>query len=298
MVCRIERFIDAHHHLWDLSECRHTWLLQPGRRFFGDPASIAKNYHVPDFRIDARDLPLVGSVHIQVGVEEDHSVGETEWVSAQAEQHGLPSAIVAFCDVTKDNCEEELDRHQTFGGLRGVRQIVGRDAKEDALNGTNDLLENRGFEDGLRRLIQRDLSFDLQLTPPLLATAATLFQRVDDLPVALCHAGSLQDFSPEGVSDWEAGLRRFAEVPQAICKLSGFGMFDHDWSVQSIRDYVLRAIDIFGPSRIAVGSNFPVDKLTASYAETIGAYITITDGFSPAERRAMFHDTAKRFYGL
>ena len=297
-MAEITRFIDAHHHLWDLEACRHTWLLQPGRRFFGDPAPIAKNYHVPDFREDVGDLPLVGSVHIQVGVEEAHSVGETEWVSSQADEYGLPSAIVAFCDLTADNAQSELDRHQAFARLRGVRQIVGRDAVEDARNGTNALLEAPRFKAGLKSLVARELSFDLQLTPPLLSAAAKLFQSVDRVPVALCHAGSLQDFSAEGVRDWEAGLRAFAEVPQAICKLSGFGMFDHDWSAESIRDYVLRAIDVFGPDRVAVGSNFPVDKLTASYADTIGAYLKITSGFSASERDAMFYGTAKAFYRL
>lgn len=294
----ITRFIDAHHHLWDLTECRHTWLLQPGRRFFGDPAPIAKNYHVPDFRADVGDLPLMGSVHIQVGVEEDHSVGETAWLAGQADTYGLPSAIVAFCDLTKETAQEELDRHQAYGPLRGVRQIVGRDAIEDARNGTNALLNDPGFEAGLRSLVARGLSFDLQLTPPLLSASADLFAKVEELPVALCHAGSLQDFSGEGVADWAAGLSSFAELPNAICKLSGFGMFNHDWSADTIRDYVLRVIDIFGPNRIAIGSNFPVDKLTASYTDTIGAYIDITDAFSDTERDAMFCGTAKRFYRL
>lgn len=253
---------------------------------------------MPDFREDVGELPLVGSVHIQVGVEEDHSIGETDWLSKQAEQYGLPSAIVSFCDLTSDKAQADLDRHQTYSALKGVRQIVGRDAKEDARNGTNALLESSEFAAGLKSLTARNLSFDLQLTPPLLAAAAGLFTRLDDVPVALCHAGSLQDFSAEGIAAWEAGLKRFAEAPRAICKLSGFGMFDHDWTVDTIRDYVLRAIDIFGPDRIAVGSNFPVDKLTASYADTIGAYLEITSGFSPSEKAAMFHDTAKLFYDL
>ena len=294
----ITRFIDAHHHLWDLEACRHTWLLQPGRRFFGDPAPIAKNYHVPDFREDVGELPLVGSVHIQVGVEEAHSVGETEWVSSQADEYGLPSAIVAFCDLTADNAQSELDRHQAFARLRGVRQIVGRDAVEDARNGTNALLEAPRFKAGLKSLVARELSFDLQLTPPLLSAAAKLFQSVDEVPVALCHAGSLQDFSAEGVRDWEAGLRAFAEVPQAICKLSGFGMFDPNWSAESIRERVLRAIDIFEPARCAFGSNFPVDKLTGTYRDWISTYVEITKDFTDSERDTMFSGLAAEFYNI
>jgi len=294
----VARIIDAHHHLWDLEACAHTWLLQPGRRFFGDPASIAQNYHVPDFRADFGELPVVKSVHIQVGVEPDQSVGETEWLSDQAAEHGLPNAIVAFCDLTQDNAQHEIDRHQTHSRLRGVRQIVGRDAVEDARNGTNALLENPAFKAGLQSLIERRLSFDLQLTPPLLPAAAKLFQSIEKLPVALCHAGSLQDFSRDGLRNWEAGLCAFAEVPQAIRKLSGFGMFDHDWTVETLREKVLRAIDIFTPARIAFGSNFPVDKLTGSYADWMGAYLDITEGFTDADRAMMFADVAEKFYRI
>ena len=83
-----------------------------------------------------------------------------------------------------------------------------------------------------------------------------------------------------------------------LCKISGFGMFNHDWQVDDIRDYVLHAIDIFGPQRIAFGSNFPVDGLHAVYGRVMGAYLQITDDFSDDERRAMFHDNAARFYRL
>lgn len=294
----LDAIIDAHHHLWDLEACAHTWLLQPGKRFFGDPAPIAKNYHVPDFRDDFGDLPIFGSVHIQVGVEEDQSVGETAWISEQAEQYGLPNAIVAFCDLTLDNAQSELDRHAAFSNLRGVRQIVGRDAKEDARNGTNALLQDDSFKAGLQSLIARKLSFDLQLTPPLLKAAARLFKAVEDVPVALCHAASLQDFSKQGFQEWEAGLKDFAEHENMICKISGLGMFDQNWTIESLRDKVLRVVDIFGPSRIAFGSNFPVDKLYASYTDTMGAYLRITEGFSATERQDMFHNVAKTFYRI
>ena len=294
-----EKIIDAHHHLWDLSEMRHTWLAEKDVvRFFGDPAPIQKNYHVPDFKADIGDLPVVASVHIQCGVALDDSVKETEWVQAQSGAHGLANAIVAFCDLTKDDAQADLDAHQHFGNLRGVRQIVGRSAEEDAKLGTNALLEDKAFKHRLKTLVDQKLSFDLQLTPPLMKSAARLFKSVENVPLALCHAGSPGDFSKAGMKEWLGGLKDFAEHGNMICKLSGFGMFEHDWTLASIRGKVLRAIDIFGPQRIAFGSNFPVDKLHASYADTMGAYLTLTEDFSPGERDAMFHDTAAQFYRI
>lgn len=295
----VERIIDAHHHLWDLNEIKHTWLAETGvTRFFGDPAPIQRNYHVPDFKADHCKIPISGSVHIQCGVALEHNVKESEFVQSQADQHGLANAIVAFCDLTRQEAWAELDQHQAFKNLRGVRQIVGRDAFEDAKNGTNALLENAAFKDGLAGLAKRDLSFDLQLTPPLLSAAAKLFKSVDSLPVAICHAGSPQDFTKDGMRDWQVGLKAFSEHQNAICKISGLGMFDHSWTVDSFRERVLRAIDVFSPSRIAFGSNFPVDKLYATYEETFGAFFALTQDFSSAERDDMFFNTAKNFYRI
>lgn len=276
---------------------RHTWLGERGvTRFFGDPAPIQKNCHIPDFKTDHGDLPVTGSVHIQCGVAIEDSVLETLWVQDQADQFDCVKAIVAFCDLTASDAPAILDAHSAAPLLRGVRQIVGRDAKEDARNGTNALLDSAAFSAGLKMLSARGLSFDLQLTPPLLSAAAKVFAKVDSMPVALCHAGSPQDFSAEGVAAWQAGLSAFAELPHALCKISGLGMFDQNWTVESFRDRVLRTIDVFGPARVAFGSNFPVDKLYASYEHTMGAYLSITEGFSASERAAMFHDNAARFY--
>jgi len=295
----IDYIIDAHHHLWDLDAMRHTWLAERGvTRFFGDPAPIQRPYHVHNFRADVGKLPVTGSVVVQCGVEPADSLLETHWVANQAEHHDWPTAIVSFCDLTSPSREAALDAHQAHSALRGIRQIVGRDAREDARLGTNALLESPDFAEGLRSLVTRNLSFDLQLTPALLRPAAKLFGRIDALPVALCHAGSPQDLSREGLRDWQQSLREFAALPNAICKLSGFGMFDQSWTPDSLRDRILRAIDTFGPTRCAFGSNFPVDKLYATYEATLGAYLDVTADFTNEERHHMFAGVAERFYNF
>jgi predicted TIM-barrel fold metal-dependent hydrolase len=45
-------------------------------------------------------------------------------------------------------------------------------------------------------------------------------------------------------------------------------------------------------------SNFPVDKLSASYAIYWNAFKRLATGASDADKAALFRDTAKRFYGL
>ena len=295
----LDYIVDAHHHLWDLDVCKHTWLAEKGvDRFFGDPSPIQNNYHASDFKMDIGSLPVKKSVHIQVGVEVDDSLTETRWLQAQADQSGLPSAIIPFCDLTTDDLDSKLDAHLAHQAVRGIRQIVGRSAEEDRKTGTSALLADAHFRQGLSKLAARDLTFDLQLTPPLMLAASELFSSVPDLNVALCHCGSLSQQDPESVSEWKLGLQALAQVPNMLCKISGFGMFDHRWSEQSIAPYVHRVIEIFGPARVAFGSNFPVDKLYASYNDTMGAYLRICESYSAAEREAMFKTNAEAFYRI
>lgn len=294
-----ERIVDAHHHLWDLSHCHYPWLMEKGvRRFFGDPTPLQKNYLFEDFRADIGHLPVVKSVHIQVGVTPEDAVKETTWLQSIGDTNGFPHAIVAFTDLTAPDFEDHLDAHARHDRLRGVRQIVGRSAEEDRRTGTQGLLSEPAFLNGLRALAARGLSFDLQLTPPLMRATADLLEQVPELNVALCHAGSPSDFSEAGLAEWRAGLERLSRLPQLICKLSGFGMFQSDWTADIIRPLVLTAIETFSPDRIAFGSNFPVDKLYATYDETLGAHGEVTADFSTDERNQMFVDTAERFYRI
>jgi len=64
------------------------------------------------------------------------------------------------------------------------------------------------------------------------------------------------------------------------------------------RDWYLYAIEQFGPARCMFESNFPVDRLSCSYAVLWNQFKKLTTSFSAAERAAMFHDTAKRIYRL
>jgi predicted TIM-barrel fold metal-dependent hydrolase len=45
-------------------------------------------------------------------------------------------------------------------------------------------------------------------------------------------------------------------------------------------------------------SNFPVDKASCSYAVLWNSFKRIAADFSAADKAALFHDTAARFYGL
>ncbi|MBO9411960.1 MULTISPECIES: amidohydrolase family protein [unclassified Ruegeria] len=287
--------IDAHHHLWDLSAVTYPWLAEKGVvRFFGDPASIQRDYLLPEFRADAEAQGFGASVHIQVGAADPWA--EARWVQTVADQFpDWPLVQVAFCDLTADDLSEQLDRLQTLPSLRGVRQIIGRAPGEDAVTGTNALLEDPKFLSGLQQLGARGLSFDLQLLPELMQQTAAVLAQSPETQVALCHAGSPHDRTDEGLRQWSDAMTSLSCLPQVYCKLSGLGMFDHSWSANSVSPIIKTCLSQFGSDRCMFGSNFPVDSLSATYHETVSRHEAIVPVASHTD---VFHNTAKRFYRI
>lgn len=295
----MRRIVDAHHHLWDLDACHYPWLMAKGvPRFFGDPTPIQKNYLVADLLDDAGGFDLQASVHVQVGVAEGEEVRETAWLQQTAEKHGLPSAIVAFCSLERPDAMRIIDAHRQHSRLRGIRQIVGRSADEDADTGSDALIDNPLWREHLGMLGELDLTFDLQLVPAQMGRMADLLATIPGTRVALCHCGSPWDQSPAGFAAWREGITRLASLPNVACKVSGLGMFDHDWDVDSIRPLVESCIEAFGADRTMFGSNFPVDKLHASYDRVWSAYVDITAGLDESDQTLLFGDTARRFYRI
>ncbi len=292
--------IDAHHHLWDLDKVQYPWLMAKGvKRFFGDPEAIQKNYLVSDFRDDIGELSIDKSVHIQVGAaDQEEHLAEARWLQAQHVQFGLPSAMVAFCDLSAENLDEWLDQLQQYSCLRGIRQIVGRSPEEDAVTGTDDLIGSAAFIQGLGELERRGLSFDLQLIPDQMQRVADVLENFKELKVVLCHAGSPWYRDQVGYKMWQQGLKRLAARPNTFCKVSGLSMFDHDWTVDSLQPIVSEVIETFTTDRVMMGSNFPVDKLHTDYQRLWSAYTEITKNYNEKARADMFYNNAAAFYNI
>ncbi len=292
----LPKFVDAHHHLWELEAVHYPWLMAKGeRRFFGDPTPIQKNYLPEDFLAESPRHRPVASVHIQVGAAEDQALRETEWLASLPD---FPQAIVAFCDLAAPDVAEQLAVQQAFPRVRGVRQIVGRHIDEDRLHGSNTLLDSSAWVEGLRQLAAAGLSFDLQMIPNQMPAVLRALEQVPELPVALCHAGSPWDLSPTGLAGWKEGLTQLAALPNTVCKLSGLSMFKRDGTLDDLQPVVDSVLEVFTPARVMAGSNFPVDKLYHDYATVWDAYDRLTAGLNGAEKTAVFRDCAINFYRL
>ena len=285
--------IDAHHHLWDLNAVDYPWLMEKGKnRFFGDPTPIQRNYLIDEHIKLAAALGFRASVHIQVGATD--GLEEAKWVNKiVSENQSWPMAQVAFCDLSGDQREIHLDELQKLSSVVGVRQIIGRSPAEDSSSKTNELLTSDKFMQGLQSISDRGLSFDLQIIPELSETCAAVFSQFPNLQVILCHAGSPYNRTEEGITSWSSDLNHLSKLSSVSCKLSGLGMFDHNWTQATVAPIVTTVMEQFGAARVMFGSNFPVDSLSSSFKALFERLTSIID---EKYFEDVFFKTAQRVY--
>jgi predicted TIM-barrel fold metal-dependent hydrolase len=89
-----------------------------------------------------------------------------------------------------------------------------------------------------------------------------------------------------------------AKADNVVMKISGLGMMDPRWTVESLRPWVLGSIEVFGPDRVVFGTNWPVDRMFSSYPDLINAYAEIISGFTGDEQVAMFSGNAENLFRI
>lgn len=290
--------VDTHIHLWSLQRFHYPWLKDPGAE------GLQWDYLVDDWRQDAKDVDVLGTVHVQAEV--DHSIDpaeETAWLAALAAEqtsNPAPAVCVGYADLRAPDLDEVLDRHQEHALFRGIRQEAWYDpqSRRSDVPRTN-LLDDPAWIAGLGRLSARGLSFDLLVWSHQLEQAASIFRDHPDLHLILEHTGVPPGVSAEALAGWRSGMQTFAEqVPNAMLKISGLIFVSPTWALEEIEPVVEEALEIFGPSRCMFGSNFPVDRPAVTYGELWAAYDRFTAGLSSQERAAVFRDNAARFYRI
>ncbi len=289
------KIVDPHIHLWDISTGLYPHFEKPSKGRNGSNAAICRTYALEEFLEEGEgEFEIVGAVHIEAFPTDP--IGESKTIQTIADGSPVPIMLVGNADLTAPDFAALLDRHAAFPAFRGIRQVVNRHA-DPALNYVaRAFMDEPAFLEGLRILGKRGFSFDLQLYPHQMEQAAGLAAKASDTTFVLNHAGMWADRGLEGWKAYKTGLRVLAAQPNIVAKISGIGMLDPKWTVESMRPIVLETIEAFGTKRAMFASNFPVDKLYSDYPTVWRAFAAITSSLSEDERAALFRNNARATY--
>jgi L-fuconolactonase len=312
-VIEPERLIvDPHHHMW----------RRPPQAF-----------ELPELMAElesGHDVRATVFVQNNAGYREDwpeplRPVGETEYIDGFARAAGSRKAcagIVGFADLrlgaaVRPVLEAHLAASPRFKGIRYQAQWdpeLGSMARIAAPQG---LLLDADFRAGFAELAPLGMRFDAWIYFHQLGELESLAVAFPETPIILNHIGAPLGIGPyasrrnEVFNTWSTGIRALARHANVSVKLGGLGMESYGFGfearenpassaelAEAWRPYVELCIEAFGPHRCMFESNFPVDKVTASYRTLWNAFKRIAAGASETEKDALFNATARRIYDL
>jgi predicted TIM-barrel fold metal-dependent hydrolase len=311
--------IDPHHHLWDHPDNRY--LLDEILRDTGSGHNVIATVFVDCLSMYRADGP-----------QALRPVGETEFVNGIAAQSAsgqygptrIAAGIASFADLTLGAAVEPvLQAHIAAAParFRGIRHAAGFDPHPDVRNShTNppaDLYQSARFREGFAKLSGLQLSFEAWQYHTQLPAVTELARAFPATTIILNHLGGPLGIGPyegrraEIFPQWKKDMAELAGCPNVVVKLGGINMPANgfgwhrrpspptsDELAAATRDYYLHAIDRFGPARCMFESNFPVDKISCSYAVLWNAFKKIAAGFTAQEKAQLFHRTAAEVYRL
>ena len=273
--------VDAHQHFWDLGKFQYPWMTD-------DMVALRRNYLPADLR------PVLDREGIDrtVFVQAQHSLVETQWALELAESKPWIAGVVGWLDLRSPRLEEQIERYADNPKFVGVRHIV-HDERDERW-----LLDDEVVR-GLQLLAKHNLPYDLLLRPPHLKHIPELSRRVPGLKMVVDHLAKPLIRARE-LEPWRTDLAAVAKIPGMHCKISGM-VNEADmgrWCATDFAPFVDVASELFGPSRLMFGSDWPVCRLAGEYSEVLAAAQSTLASLSADERAGIFGGNAIRFYGL
>jgi predicted TIM-barrel fold metal-dependent hydrolase len=285
-------FIDTHVHFWDHEVDGLHWpWLEPGfsHRKNNDMATLdAPRYTVAEFLAEADGAGVEGIVHIQAidGVE-DYAV-ETAWLQQMSDRIGEPRAMIASCKVHEPDAVEVIERHARHARCVGVRDIS-----------TNARLDADAASAALSEIAARGWSLEARRHHDDFAVFEEIARRWPDLTLVMSHACLPLERTDADRLAWTLAAQRLAPYENIVCKISAVaGASDPDWTVSSIRPWILACVEIFGARRCMLGTNWPVDRLFGSYVDVVAAYREVIAELTDSDQVDLLSGTARRVYDI
>jgi predicted TIM-barrel fold metal-dependent hydrolase len=289
-----DAFVDAHVHFWDHSVPGLTWAwLDPGfdhPRLKGTPRLDAPRYTTPEFLGESAGTGVVAAVHVQAAAWSERPERETEWLESVAADTGWPQALVGNIRLAATDAAQVVKAHrESSARVRGVRDLAIPVARLDE----PDVVERFAAVAPLAGTVE------LMTTYEEFPKLAGLANRAPDSVLVLGHAGLPLERTPAYRTNWLRALHRLADTPNVVCKISALASAaDPDWTVESLRPWVLGCVEAFGPGRCMLATNWPIDRLFGNYVRLVDSYREILAPLAPDERAALFHGTAERVYAI
>ncbi|PSR52131.1 amidohydrolase [Adhaeribacter arboris] len=273
--------IDAHQHFWQYSATTHDWITP-------EMAQLQRHYLPADLQPELEKAGFAGCITVQAAQTE----AETEFLLNLAADYSFIKGVVGWVDLRAENAAERLAHFARNPLFKGVRHVV-----QDEPDGLFLLKPN--FLKGISALQPLGLTYDILIYPRHLPVAAKFVAHFPEQKFVLDHLAKPVIKKAEWLP-WANDLKQLARHEQVHAKISGLVTEAdwHNWQPTDLRPYLELALEVFGPDRLLIGSDWPVCRLAAEYEAVMQVVIDFVAALSESEQAAILGQNAIRFYNL
>jgi L-fuconolactonase len=271
--------LDAHQHFWNYSPEDYGWIND-------NMAALRRNFLPQDLE------PLLASEGFDgsIAVQARQSLEETRWLLKLAAANDIVKGVVGWVDLRSPDLPAQLDQFADNSKFVGVRHVVQDEPDDNFMLGSE-------FRRGIARLREYNLAYDILIYPRQLSAAIKLVREFPDQHFVLDHIA--KPLIAEGRMDsWDRDIKELAKFENVFCKLSGMVTEArwHDWKPGDFRPYLDVVVNTFGPSRLMIGSDWPVCTASAPYSRTMALVRDYIGTLTPDEQHSMLGECCSRFY--
>jgi L-fuconolactonase len=255
-------------------------------------APIRRSYSLGDLRRATVAVGVDRTVLVQTVSDQAET---SEFLATAAASDGLIAGVVGWVDLSAPDVADRLAGLRA--GIGGSRLVGVRHQVQDEPD--PGWLDRDDVHRGLSAVEDAGLAYDLLVLVAQLPVASAVVRRHPGLRFVLDHAAKPPVASGQR-EPWAALISELARLPNVYCKLSGL-VTEADWrrwTVEDIRPYADHVLDVYGPSRVMFGSDWPVCELAASYPAVRGLVDELVTRLGSTERSDVLGGTAQRAYRL
>ena len=273
--------IDAHQHFWCYNADEYGWIDD-------SMAGLRRDFLPEDLKRELEGAGFDGAVAVQAR----QTLEETRWLLELAASSTHVLGVVGWVDLRSPNVRWQLAEFAENPKLLGVRHIVQSESDDH-------FLLQPEFLRGIAALEEFDLTYDILIYPKHLPVAAEFVQRFPRQRFVLDHLAKPL-IKSRSLHPWQAGIRELAQNTNVFCKLSGL-VTEADWKNWKPSDFepfLDVALECFGPTRLMVGSDWPVCTVAASYSQVMGIVVEYLGKYREDVREAILGGNAATFWKL
>jgi L-fuconolactonase len=227
-----------------------------------------------------------------VAVQARQSLDETRWLLELADRYDFIKGVVGWIDLCSDKAEEQITEFARSRKLAGVRHVI-QDEPDDSF------MMREAFIRGISLLKKYNLVYDLLILPRHLNYAEELVKKFPEQQFVVDHIAKPL-IKENVVSPWKEGIKQLSAYQNVSCKLSGMVTEANwqSWKIADFKPYLDVVFEAFGPSRLMIGSDWPVCKVSSSYKKTMHLVIDYLASFDDKSKKLILGDNAVRIYNL